>query len=156
MDALAASQKALAIRQKLRDAQPTLTWLRSELAGSLITLGAVQRRACRPADAAESPRRAIALVEQLPTLTPRNHYSLACCHALLAGLAADKSSGMTAEKGMAEAEQAMEALRLAMSFGYGGIANLRTDASLDVLRPRDDFQQLVKEMEAKVGAKQKQ
>ena len=36
MDALAASQRALAIRQKLRDAQPTLTWLRSELAGSLI------------------------------------------------------------------------------------------------------------------------
>ena len=150
-EALLACQEALAIRQKLSEAQPALPWLQWELAISLSELGTVQRRAGQPAEAVASLRRAIALVEQLPTFTALNHYSLACCHAQLAAIAAETGSGMTAEERMAEAERAMAALRQSVTAGFSGIAKLRTDVSLDALRPREDFRKLVKELEARVS-----
>jgi tetratricopeptide (TPR) repeat protein len=145
--ALAACEESLAIRQKLTDAHSGLAMLRDEVADSLKGLGSVQRRAGRNAEASASFRRAIALVEQLPTRTPRDYYSLACCHSQLAGIAAESGSGLTVEQRMAETERAMAALRHAVAGGYGGIYHLRTDASLDALRPRADFKKLVKEVE---------
>jgi tetratricopeptide (TPR) repeat protein len=148
-EGLASCQQALAIRQKLSDAQPELTWLRSELAGTFLALGIVQRRADRPAEAAVAFRHAISLLHELPTLTPRNLYSLACCHTQLAGVAAEAGSGLTAEQGVAEAARAMTVLSKAVATGYGGIAHLRADVYLDAIRPREDFQKLLKEQEAK-------
>jgi eukaryotic-like serine/threonine-protein kinase len=150
-EALESCKKALAIRKKLSDAQPAVVFFRADVADSLSSLGTVQRRAGRPAEAVDSFRRAIELVEQLPTPTPRNRYSLACCHAQLAGVAGDPGSGMTAAQGKAEAEQAMNLLQQAIAGGYEGIGRLRTDASLHALRSRDDFQKLVKELETKVA-----
>jgi serine/threonine protein kinase/tetratricopeptide (TPR) repeat protein len=150
-EAQAACAEALAIRQKLVDAQPTVPWLRWELSNSHSALGVVQRRTGQFAQAAASFRRAIALVEQLPTLTPRNHYGLACCHAQLAGMAGDARSRVTAEQGVAEAEQAMNLLQQAIAAGYDGLGRLRTDTALDTLRSREDFKKLVKELDAKVA-----
>jgi tetratricopeptide (TPR) repeat protein len=145
--ALADCEEALATRQKLCDAQPALHWLRWELAGSHSALGTVQRRAGRPADAAASFRRAIALMEQLPMTTPRNLYLSACCHAQLAGVAAQSGSGLTAEQGAAEAERATATLRKAYARGFGA-ARLRLDAALDPLRQREDFRKLLADIDA--------
>jgi serine/threonine protein kinase len=143
-EALAACEEAVGILVKLRAAQPDVFWARGELADSLNDLGTVQHRAGRVADAVASFRRAIALLEQLATPTPRDLYRLACCHAQLAGL------GLTPERDAAEADLAMTVLRQAIATGYGGIAHLRADVYLDALRPREDFQKLLKELEAKV------
>ncbi len=150
-EALTSCQKALAIHQKLCDAQPALASFRSGLADSYSALDTVQRRAGQPAKAVASLRRAIAMVEQLPTLTPRNHYTLACCHAQLVAIAADAGSGMTPAQASAEAERAMARLRQAIGAGYDNVGGLRSDASLDTLRQREDFQKLVKQLEAKAS-----
>jgi tetratricopeptide (TPR) repeat protein len=153
-EALAACEEALAIRQKASDDQPTLAWARWKLANNHLALGVVQRRAGRPAQAVASFRSAIALIERLPTLTPRNHYGLACCHAQLAGVAAEAGLGLTAEQGVAEAERAMAALKLAYAGGFG-IAPLLADVALDTLRPREDFRMLVREVEEKAAEAQR-
>jgi tetratricopeptide (TPR) repeat protein len=150
-EALESCKKALAIRNKLSDAQPAVVFFRVDVADSLSSLGTVQRRAGLPAEAIESFHRAIELVEQLPTPTPRNHYNLACYHAQLAGVATDAASGMTVEEGKVEAEKAMAALRQAVGAGFNAVGRLRSDASLDTLRPREDFQKLLKELEAKAS-----
>jgi tetratricopeptide (TPR) repeat protein len=154
-EGLAACRKALAIRQKVSDAQPTLAWLQSQLAGSFLVLAAVQQRAGQSAEAVASLRQALGLLGRLPTLTPRNHYAVACCHALLAGIARDTGSGMRAEQGTAEAELAMCEFRRAIVEGYSSMGTLRTDVRLETLRPRADFQKLVKELEEKAAKAQK-
>jgi hypothetical protein len=121
------------------------------LAESHCVLGHVHRRAGRPAEAAASFRSADAIVKQLPTLTPSNYYILACCHAQLAGVAADARSGLMAEEGKAETERAMGALKQAVAAGFNAVARLRSDASLDPLRSREDFQKLAKQLEANVS-----
>jgi serine/threonine protein kinase/tetratricopeptide (TPR) repeat protein len=149
-EAQAACEEALGICQKLSDAQPSVPWLRWELANCHSALASVLRRAARPAEAAASIRRAIALVEKLPEITPRNHYGLACFHAQLAGVAVDPDSGVTAQKGVAEVERAIMALRQAIAAGFDGVGRLRSDTSLDLVRPRADYQKLLKDLEAKV------
>ncbi|HLN32170.1 MAG TPA: serine/threonine-protein kinase [Gemmataceae bacterium] len=150
-EALAACQEALVVREKLNKVQASHIYLRGEMAESHAALGQVQRRAGRPAEAAASFRSAGAIIEQLPTITPRNHYNKACFHALLAGVSAEPGSGMTAEQGGAEAEKATAALRQAIAAGFNAVGRLRSDASLDTLRTREDFQKLLKELEAKVA-----
>jgi hypothetical protein len=103
--ALRACQEAMAIREKLSKTQATHIFMRGLLAESHCVLGRVHRRAGQPAEAAASFRSALAIVEQLPTLTPRNHYDLACCHAQLAGVAADAGSGLTPEQRVTEADK---------------------------------------------------
>jgi hypothetical protein len=94
-------------------------------------------------------------VQQLPTLTPRNYYNLACYRALLAEVATEAGAGVTAEEGKATAEQAMASLRQAIAAGFGSVARVRSDTSLDTLRPREDFQKLAKELEATKAAHKK-
>jgi hypothetical protein len=81
-------------------------------------------------------------------LTPRNHYCLACCHAQLAAMAAEAGSSLTVKLGKVEAGNAMVALRQVVAAGFSTVGRLRSDASLDTLRPRADFQKLMKEVEA--------
>jgi hypothetical protein len=46
-------------------------------------------------------------------------------------------------------DAAMKLLRDAVSKGYMGVAHMKKDTELDPLRQRDDFQQLVAELEGK-------
>jgi serine/threonine-protein kinase len=54
---------------------------------------------------------------------------------------------MTASEGRAEADRAMEWLRRAVAAGYHNVANMRSDANLDPLRSRPDFQLLMMDLE---------
>jgi hypothetical protein len=74
---------------------------------------------------------------------------LACYYALLAGVAAEAGSGLTAAEGQEVADKAMEVLRRAVVSGYRNVAKMRTDTDLDSLRKREDFQKLMQELEAK-------
>jgi hypothetical protein len=79
--------------------------------------------------------------------SPLGAYSIGCYHALLAGLAADPASGLTAAEGRAEADQAMDYLRKAVAGGMRDAASYRSSPSLKALRDRADFRQLLKDLE---------
>jgi serine/threonine-protein kinase len=147
-EARAAFEKARAVRQALADANPSVTTYRSELADSLARVGVLRQREGQPSEAVALFRQAVAILERLPTLTPDDHYGLACYHALLAGVSAAAGSGLSAVEGRAEADQAMDVLRRAVAVGYRDVAELRTDTDLDALRPREDFQRLVQELQS--------
>ncbi len=72
---------------------------------------------------------------------------MAGSYALLAGVAAERGSGVTAAEGRASAERAMESLRLAVAAGYRKLEIMRTDHDLDPLRSRRDFQLLLMDLE---------
>jgi serine/threonine protein kinase len=149
-EGLAAIQRGLTIRQKLADANPTVTWCQSGLAASLRSLGITQRRLHRPAEAVASFRRAIGIQERLTS--PQDVHDAACYQALLASVAGDSGSGLTAADGQAFADQAMLNLRRAIAAGYQNLHSLKTDTDLDALRSRPDFQKLLQELEAKAAA----
>jgi tetratricopeptide (TPR) repeat protein len=152
-EALDSCRRAVSIREKLSEAQPSLPYQRVELATTLIGQGIVQRRASQVREALTSFRRACSILEQLSAtaVTPRDIYNQACCHAQIAGIAAAPGSSMTAEQGVAETGRAMAALRQAIAAGYSNVTRLRTDECFDTLRPREEFQKLLKELEAKAA-----
>ena len=86
-EGLTACREALTILLEQSAGSLPSLWMRDQVAVCLSRLGAVQRGAGRPAEAVVSLRRAIAMTEQLPELTPRHHSTLACCRAEFAGLA---------------------------------------------------------------------
>ncbi|QVL33969.1 tetratricopeptide repeat protein [Telmatocola sphagniphila] len=149
--ALMNCQEALSLIEKINVNELPIAWLRIELASKLAGLGAVQRRLGQPKEAVRSIRRAIELVEQLPMLAPRDYFNLACYHSELAAIASNEASIITTEEGKAEVEQAMKSLHQAIAEGFTGVGRLKSAASLELLRPRADFQKLVKELEAKVS-----
>src|SRR5262249_28016221 len=71
--------------------------------------------------------------------------------ALLAGLAAEAKSGMTAAEAKAFADQAVAALQDAVKAGWTRAEELK-EPDFDALRKRDDFQRLVKELSLKAAA----
>jgi tetratricopeptide (TPR) repeat protein len=148
-EALAYYKKAVAIQQKLADTHTKDPHYQGDLANTVASLGALQRGDGHPASAATFFRQAIGILERLPTRDPVDLYNLACCDAMLAGVAADPGSGMTAAEALAAADKAMAALRDAVAAGYRNVAGMRSDPDLAVLRPRADFQQLMKELEPK-------
>jgi hypothetical protein len=86
----------------------------------------------------------------VPKLWYRQVFELACCQVALAGLAGKDGSGVPAVDGRAEADKAMDLLRKAVTGGYLNLYELRSDAGLDSLRQRDDFQKLVGDLENKM------
>jgi serine/threonine protein kinase len=146
-EALACYKKALAIEQKLADTHPRDPHYQGDLANTVASLGAFERGNGHPASAAAFFRQAIGVFERLHD--PVDLYNLACCNAMLAGVAADPGSGMTAADASVAADKAMAALKGAVAAGYRNVAGIKSDPDLAVLRPRADFQQLMKELEPK-------
>jgi hypothetical protein len=87
-------------------------------------------------------RRSLELYESLPS-PGEAWYGMACCHAALAGLARSAGSGVPRASGPTEADRAMEDLRRAVATGSAEFDVFRTEAALDPLRGRDDFQLLL-------------
>jgi eukaryotic-like serine/threonine-protein kinase len=142
-EAMVAVEQAIAIKQKLIDANPTVTLWQGELATNLLAVGGIHLKAGRTAEAVASLRRAVVIWERLSSRAPKDLYNLACSHTLLAGLAAKPGSGMTVVEGRAEADRAMESLRQAVTAGYRKLNLMRSDTDLDPLRSRPDFQLLM-------------
>jgi hypothetical protein len=70
---------------------------------------------------------------------------------MLAGMGGDAKSGVTAAEAATFADEAVAALRDAVNAGWSQADDLK-EPDFDPLRKRDDFQKLVKELEAKAAA----
>ena len=123
-----------------------MTAIQIGLAGSVEGLGRAQRLAGRPAEAVASLRRAVALRDRIPTALVEARYELAHDHALLADLAIIPGSGLSADEGLAEASNAMTALRQAVAAGFHDASRLHREADFSSLRGRPDFQLLMMDL----------
>jgi tetratricopeptide (TPR) repeat protein len=94
-------------------------------------------RAGRPAEALAE----VAELLKTPNLDADQCYELVCFYAVASGKIADKKQEY--------ADRAMELLRQAVKAGYNNAAHLRKDTDLDALRSRPDFQQIMKQLDAK-------
>jgi tetratricopeptide (TPR) repeat protein len=153
-EAFAALDRCLAMRQKLADADPENTRYKSDLGWGHAYRGWAHVRAGHPAEAAADLRRALALWDKAKAPDPGNLFERARALTLLAGLAADGKSGVSAAEAAVFADQAVAPLRDALQGGYGSLAELK-EPDFDPLRDTDDFKKLVAEMEAKAGPRAK-
>jgi serine/threonine protein kinase/tetratricopeptide (TPR) repeat protein len=144
-EAIEAHGKALSLQQKLADAYPTETSYQNALAWTHNAIGAALMKTGKPA--APSFRRALAIMERLPTLKPSDRYNLACYYARLAGVTAEAGSGLSNDEAKAAADKAMDTLRRAFADGFYNVRLLRSDSDLDSLRNRQDFKTLMAELE---------
>jgi eukaryotic-like serine/threonine-protein kinase len=121
---------------------PTVEDNRFGLAFSLSGLGRARRRTGDHRAAAADLRRAIALREGLAAVDAGGRYDLARNHALLAALAAEKTSGLAPAEAPAESDRAMEVLKRVVAEGYRA-PRMCTEPDFDTLRRRDDFRVLL-------------
>jgi serine/threonine-protein kinase len=141
-------REAVGIRQRLADENPTVSAHRGDLAWCISRLARVQWHEGRTSEAVASLRKAIDIHERRgsATPTPTSRYSFACYHALLAGLAAERGSGLTASEGRVQADRAMAALRLSVDGGLRDPDDIRTNSDFKALRDRPDFQLLLMDL----------
>jgi hypothetical protein len=80
-------------------------------------------------------------------------FERACSHAALAGLAGRPGSGVPDPDGKIAATEAMKWLNRLASMGYKNVNEIRIESAFDSLRGRDDFKNLMAELEQKSPAK---
>jgi eukaryotic-like serine/threonine-protein kinase len=145
-DARAAAERAVMIVEKLLGERPTNVAYRRELGISYLRLGSAHSACGDVVRAVHDTRRAITIYEALPVQSAGDLYNIARCRAALVRLASSSSSALSAEAKMTEADRAMHDLQKAVAVGYGEFSNLRTDADLDPLRHRSDFQLMLMDL----------
>jgi hypothetical protein len=94
-------------------------------------------------------RATAAMWEKLNRTDAASLYQAACNHAVTAAVlqSGAKSTG-AAKEAATEADRAMAWLKQAVAAGYHDFARLKTDKDLDALHDRQDFRDLVAELEA--------
>jgi serine/threonine protein kinase/TPR repeat protein len=121
-----------------------------DLARALKRSGDLSRVRGKLSDAATDYHRAIAILEGLPDEKPAMaFYNLACYHVALGNLAGKPGSGLSSADATAEADRAVELLRLALAGRFGNLVLMKTDSDLNPLRNRPDFQKLLAELESR-------
>jgi len=140
-EALAACERSVAVREPLVEAHPEIPYYRAGLGETYLRLGQVRCDMENLAGAA-AWKRACAHYDANRSRAGQPTFSLACCHASLAGLAGRPGSGVSAAERADHAEKAMALLRQAVTFGYRNPNAYRTESALDPLRNRPDFQLL--------------
>jgi len=145
-EAMAAVEQALAIRRKLVEAHPSDPALQASLADAFRRLGFVHQQSGRAAEAVAHFRHSLAMLAELKSPRPEDIYDMACCHALLSGVAPKTGSGLTAAVGQAEAELAVTTLHRAIAAGYSSLAWIRNDPDLIPLYRRPDFELLMMDL----------
>ena len=114
----------------------------------LARKGEALARTGKAADAAKAIRQAIEITEDLCKQEPCYLDDLA--HHLTLASTLPGSAGVDHA-----ADRAIKALRDYIASGFDNPYKLRHDPRLEPLRKRDDFQKLVRELEAKVSAEPK-
>jgi serine/threonine protein kinase len=142
--AFAALDTGLAIRQKLADAHPTNKLYTNGLALSHAYRGGARIGAGQPA--AAELRLAVELWTKDKTPDSETCFGRARAMALLAGLGADATSGVTAAEAATFADQAVTALRDAIQAGWAQRDEPK-EPDFDPLRQRKDFKKLMAELE---------
>lgn len=99
--------------------------------------------------------RAVVSAEKLAARNDLNHqnlYNLGCVFSLSSAAAGNDTKLSTVECQRLKAQytdRALELLSQALAKGYSNLAEFKTDKDLDPLRPREDFQKLLQELEQK-------
>jgi eukaryotic-like serine/threonine-protein kinase len=152
-EALATCKKGIGFCEGLLKSNPEKRANSSRLAELLREQGSLLQESGQPGEAVRSYQRAIALLEGIPSPSVTYLGELARCHARLAGLAAVAGSGLPAEAARTEAEKAIEAIRRALAADFA-VADLPlTNSDFDLVRTREDFQKLLRDIEAKAKSK---
>ncbi len=138
---------ALAITRRSGDTKPSTDSNKGNLAQVLRRRALAMQRCGVPADAASDLRQCITSMRELTKPTLWDHYNVACYHSLLAGIAAQPGSGLTADQGKIASDEAMKSLRRAVAMGQRDAAWMKTDTDLDPLRSRHDFQLMLMDLE---------
>ena len=137
VEAKAACDLAIAVRERLVQQNPTTPIYRANLAASLRRRGLACRDLGDVAGAAGDVRRAVSLYDGLARRSREEWYETACCHAALAALAASPSEAAS------EADVAIALLKKAVALGYRNQSAFQTESSFDALRNRPDFRLLM-------------
>jgi serine/threonine-protein kinase len=152
-DASRLYQQALRLATKLLatdSANPQVLYIVSAGEGGM---GRVHAKQGRPAEALKSFQRALAALAKLPDTHLDVLHDRACWLARCSSVIGQGKSSLTpAEQAERDkhSDQAMDALRLAVSAGQYTLRDLRNDQDIEELRPREDFKKLVREAEAKI------
>jgi serine/threonine protein kinase len=145
-EALRELHTAQSITVKLASAHPHTIKFQVELARILARTGECQRRAGLAQNALKSLRQAMAIRDQITPRGAMDLYEVARYQSLLAGVARDPGSGMTGAGAQVESDRAMGTLNRAVKAGYRSVIRLQTEADLDPIRDRPDFQVLVSDV----------
>jgi eukaryotic-like serine/threonine-protein kinase len=87
--------------------------------------------------------------EKLNRTDAESLYEAACLRAMTAGVQSKAKAADAAQLAHNDADRAMQWLHQAVKAGYKDLAHLKKDTDLDALREREDFKQLIAELEAK-------
>jgi serine/threonine-protein kinase len=146
-------QQALGMATKLLatdSANPQVLYIVSASEGGM---GRVHAKQGRPAEALLAFQRALAALAKLPNTHLDVLYDRACwsaqCSAVV-GLGKPSLTPAEQAERTKYSDQATDALRQAVSAGQFTLHDLRNDTNLDALRPREDFEKLLREAEAKI------
>jgi eukaryotic-like serine/threonine-protein kinase len=139
--------RAIALQEQLLRDEPTFTLVLYSYFSSTRRRGLALRDLGDQAGAAADTRHALRMADGLVSRAGGFIFELACCHAVLAGLAGKAGSGVSAPEAEAEAASAMECLGRAVASGYRNTIRIRIESALDPLRSRADFKRLMAELE---------
>jgi len=155
-DAFAALDRALDRSQKLAAEHPDFLPNARQLGLSHAYRGWARARAGQPAGAAADLRRAAEFLAKERGATVFDiRFERGRALALLAGLGGDAKSGATAVEAAAFADQAVAALRDAVTAGWMRTDELK-EPDFDPLRGREDFKKLFADLEARFGPREEQ
>ena len=112
---------------------------RARLADALRRLARLKLDAGDAAGAVADARRAVELLEGLPSRDGGQWFGLACARATLSAAAGRDGPGPSAGEAPGPADRAMDDLRRAAAMGWRNPAEYRYEPALGPLRARDDF-----------------
>src|SRR5262249_27933348 len=125
---------------------PVVTEYQIGLAAVLADLGALHRERRDDTQAIEIFQEARRILEKVPNLDARGLYNLACAYVQLGELSVPSEPPVTPAGPMTWADRAVQALRRAVDAGLADARHTRQDPDLRPLRPRADFQNLLRDL----------
>jgi len=144
--ALEGYDRAVAIRERLEQDHPQVAMFHTHLAWSLRRRGLARLDLGDLAGAAADTRRALEILDGLPTHSGEEWFEIACGHAALGALAGRAGSGVSADLAPTETDKAVALLKKAVDMGYRSYINYRDESALDGLRDRPDFRLLMMDL----------
>jgi serine/threonine protein kinase/tetratricopeptide (TPR) repeat protein len=149
-EALTALDAGLAIREKYAEVYAKDIMHTCWLGLSYADRGSALARAGQPAKATADLRRALGLWASVPRLDIEAWIDRARVLALLAKLAGDASSGVTAAEAKSFADQSVALLKDVVNLGWCFPTELK-EPEFDAIRKRSDFQKLLADVEARAA-----
>ena len=135
--------RAVALEEGLASVYPKVPAYRARLADGLRRLAGLKLEAGDVSEAAADARRAVGLLEGLPSRDGPLWFILACARATLAAAEGRGGPGLSTGAATGLADQATADLRRAAAMGWRDLARCRYEPALAPLRGREDFRLLL-------------